>query len=222
MSIALLSYQSGLLLRSQRWLAPVVLYAASLAVGVQQGQPVLDSLGYAAALLLPVGAWLVRMCVSNEPPAARSCTAAATAPWRAHLASLVTGFLATVVIGAAATAVVALISDGASTDHRTRVAVPPAAGAGFLAVLVCALVGAGAGALTTWPAVRSTGFGVASMLLCAVLALVAPVSPANAAVSSLITGSQDGVIPVPLLPLAGAAALAAVCAAAACSLSSRR
>ncbi|MBO1335552.1 ABC transporter [Streptomyces sp. VRA16 Mangrove soil] len=222
MSGALLAYQSGLLLRSQRWLAPVVLYAAFVGVGVQSGQPVLDSLGYAAAFLLPVGSWLVRICVSNEPPAARSCTAAATGPWRAHLASLVTGFLATAVIGTVTTGVVALISDAASTDHRVKLAVLPAVGAGFLAMLVCALVGAAVGAVTVRPVVRATGPGVAAMLLCALLALVAPGSPARAAVTALITGSQDGVIRLPLLPLVGAVALAAVCGAAACRLSGRR
>ncbi|OSC46386.1 ABC transporter, partial [Streptomyces sp. 4F] len=46
---ALFRYQAALLLRSQRWLPPVVLYAAVLAVGVQGGQPVLDSLGWTAA-----------------------------------------------------------------------------------------------------------------------------------------------------------------------------
>ncbi|MEV5612636.1 ABC transporter [Streptomyces sp. NPDC052225] len=222
MTTALLAYQSALLLRSQRWLAPVVLYAAFVAIGVQGGQPVLDSLGYAAASLLPVGAWLVRICVSNEPPAARGCTAAATAPWRAHLASLVTGFLATAVLGAVATVVVALISDGASTNHELKVAVVPAAGAGLLAMLVCALVGAAVGAVTTWPVLRAPGLGIAALLLCALLALVVPGSPASAAVTALIEGSQRGAIPLPLLPLAASALLAAACGAAACHLSSRR
>ncbi|MDF3149077.1 ABC transporter, partial [Streptomyces sp. T21Q-yed] len=74
---ALLRYQAALLARSQRWLPPFILYAVFLGVGVQSGQPVLDSLGYAAAALLPVAAWLVRICVTNEPPAARSCVSAA-------------------------------------------------------------------------------------------------------------------------------------------------
>ncbi|CAM5477686.1 hypothetical protein SALBM135S_01217 [Streptomyces alboniger] len=43
---------------------------------MQSGQPVLDSLAYAAAALLPVAAWLVRICAGNEPVAARACTAA--------------------------------------------------------------------------------------------------------------------------------------------------
>ncbi|WP_306318298.1 MULTISPECIES: ABC transporter [unclassified Streptomyces] len=219
---ALLAYQSALLLRSQRWLAPVVLYAAFAAVGVQVGQPVLDSLGYVAAALLPVGAWLVRICVTNEPPAARSCTAAATAPWRAHLASLAAGFLATVAVGAVATTVVVLISDGVSTDRQVPVATGSAAVAGLLAVLVCALVGAAVGAVTTWPVVRGRGFGLAALVLCALVALIAPGSPAKSTVSGLVTGSQDGAVPVLLLPLAGAVLLAGACASAACALASRR
>ncbi|WJV45541.1 hypothetical protein [Streptomyces flavofungini] len=50
--IALLRYQTALLLRSQRWLAPVVLYAAFLAVGVQGGQPVLDLTTFLATAVL--------------------------------------------------------------------------------------------------------------------------------------------------------------------------
>lgn len=68
---ALLRYQAALLVRAQRWLPPFILYAAFLAVGVRSGQPVLDSLGYAAAALLPVAAWLTRICAEGEPPAAR-------------------------------------------------------------------------------------------------------------------------------------------------------
>ncbi|MYS12298.1 ABC transporter, partial [Streptomyces sp. SID6041] len=74
---ALLRYQTGLLLRSQRWLAPLLLYAAVLGVGVQAGEPVLGALGLAAGALLPVTAWSVRVCVTQEPPAARNVVAAA-------------------------------------------------------------------------------------------------------------------------------------------------
>ncbi|NUS56783.1 MAG: ABC transporter, partial [Streptomycetaceae bacterium] len=54
------------------------------------------------------------------------------------------------------------------------------------------------------------------------LSVVATGSPAQAAVSGLVTGSQSGTIPVPLLPAAGAAVLAVVATAVACALSSRR
>ncbi|MFG2498101.1 ABC transporter [Streptomyces sp. NPDC048441] len=219
---ALLHYQSALLLRSQRWLAPVILYAAFLAVGVQSGQPVLDSLAYAAAALLPVAAWLVRICVTNEPPAARSCAAAAVGPWRAHLACLLSACFAAIVLGAVATAVVAMISDAASTDHRTAVNRIAASGAGLLAMLVSAFLGTAIGAVTSWPLLRSPGRAIGVLLLAALLALVTTGSPAKAALTGLVTGSRDGVVPVPLLPVAGAAVLALAAVGAACGMASRR
>ncbi|MER6043732.1 ABC transporter, partial [Streptomyces sp. NPDC001856] len=91
---ALLRYRAALLVRSQRWLPPFLLYAVFLGVGVQSGQPVLDSLGYAAAALLPVAAWLVRICVTDEPPAARTVVAAAAGPARAHLAAVLVALTA--------------------------------------------------------------------------------------------------------------------------------
>jgi hypothetical protein len=222
MTTALLRYQTALLLRSQRWLPPVILYAAFLGIGVQSGQPILDSLGYAAAALLPVAAWLVRICVTVEPPAARACVAAAAGPGRAHLARLLVALTGSVVLGVAATVVVALISAPVGTDQRTRVPVLPAAAAGLLAALVCALLGTAVGALTNWPVLRSPGRAVPAMLLAALLSAVATGSPAQAAVSGLVAGSQSGTVPVPLLSLAAAAVIAAGATAAACALTSRR
>ncbi|MFG2474595.1 ABC transporter [Streptomyces fagopyri] len=219
---ALLRYQTALLLRSQRWLPPFVLYAAFLGIGVQSGQPVLDSLGYAAAAVLPVAAWLVRVCATNEPPAARGCTSAAAGPGRAHLACLLVALATAVLIGAAATLVVTLISDPTSTDHQKRVPVLAAAGAGLLVALVCALLGTAVGALTTWPLLRTPGRAVPAMLLVILFALVAPGSPAQAALTDLVSGSRTGTVPAPLLPLAGATLLAAAAVAAACALTSRR
>ncbi|MFJ6900512.1 ABC transporter [Streptomyces hokutonensis] len=219
---ALLRYQAALLLRSQRWLPPVILYAAFLGIGVQGGQPVLDSLGYTAAALLPVAAWLVRICTTNEPPAARSCVAAAVGPARAHLACLQVALGTAATFGTAATLVVTLISDPASADHRTRIPLLAAGTAGLLAVLVCALLGTAVGALTNWPLLRSPGRAVPAMLLAALLSVVVTGSPAQAAVSGLVTGSQSGTVPVPLLPLAGAALVTAAVTAATCALTSRR
>lgn len=219
---ALLRYQAALLLRSQRWLPPVVLYAAALGIGVQGGQPVLDSLGWAAAVLLPVAAWLVRICVTGEPPAARSCVSAARGPARAHLSAVLVALAAATVLGAVATVVVALISDPVSTGHDTRVPLLPAGGAGLLAALVCALLGTAVGALTAWPVLRSPGRAVPALLLAALLALVASGSPARAAVSGLVTGSKSGTVTMPWLPLAVAALVAAAAVAGACALSSRR
>lgn len=219
---ALLRYQAALLVRSQRWLPPFILYAVFLGVGVQSGQPILDSLGYAAAALLPVAAWLVRICVSNEPPAARACVSAAVGPGRAHLASLLVALAGAALLGTVTTLVVTLISDPVSADHQTPVPRFPAGAAGLLATLACALLGTAVGALTTWPLLRSPGRAVPAMLLAALLTTVTTGSPAQAAVQGLVTGSREGTAPLPLLPLAAAALLTAGATAVACVLTSRR
>ncbi|MFI6035446.1 ABC transporter [Streptomyces sp. NPDC051315] len=219
---ALLRYQAALLLRSQRWLPPFLLYAVFLGVSVQGGQPVLDSLGYAAAALLPVAAWLVRICVTQEPPAARTVVAAAAGPVRAHLAAVLAGLGAAVVSGTAATTVVTLISAPVSADHQQRIPLPEACAAGLLAALTCALLGTAVGALTAWPVLRSPGRAVPALLLSALLALVVAGSPAQAAVSGLVTGSHSATVRPPLLPLAAAVLLTAAAVAVACVLTSRR
>ncbi|GAA1069145.1 hypothetical protein GCM10009647_091260 [Streptomyces sanglieri] len=210
---ALLRYQTALLVRSQRWLAPVLLYAAFIAIGVQWGQPVLDSLGYTAAGLLPVTAWLVQLCAGQEPPAARTVTAAAAGPARAHLAALLAGLGCAGLLGAAATLIVLLISKPASADSSVRVPLLPAGIAGLLAVACCVLLGAVIGALCTRPLLHRRGWSVAATVLLALPALVTGGSPANAAVTGLVTGSRTGTVHLPVLPLVAATALAVAAAA---------
>ncbi|WP_069867162.1 ABC transporter [Streptomyces malaysiensis] len=220
--IALLRYQAALLVRSHRWLPPLLLYGAFLGIGVQTGQPILDSLGYAAAALLPVAAWLVRVGVTQEPAAARDCAAAAVGPGRVHLASVLTGLGAALVLGTAGTVFVAAVSDPHTADHRQEVPVPEATVAGLLAAVACALLGTAVGALCNRPLLRRPGWAIPSTMLAALLVSVAGASPANAAVSGLVDGSHSGAVPMPLLPLALTGAAAAGATALACVLSSRR
>ncbi|MGC5004130.1 ABC transporter [Streptomyces sp. NBC_00353] len=220
---ALIRYQAALLLRSQRWLAPVLLYAVFLAVGVRSGQPVLDSLGYAAAALLPVTAWLVQLCATQEPPAARTVAAAAvTGQPKVHLASLLTAVGCAGLLGTAATAIVLLISDPANADHTVRVPLLPAGLAGLLATACCALLGAAVGALCTRPVLHRRGWSVAATALAALLSLVTSGSPAKYAVTGLVTGSLTGAVHIPVLPLICAAAVAAAVGTVVCRLTSLR
>lgn len=219
---ALLRYQAALLARSQRWVPPIVLYGAFMGIGVMAGQPILDSLGYAAGALLPIAAWLVRVCVGNEPPAARNCSAAATSPARVHLGAVLTGLSAAAVLGVAGALFVTLISDPRTSDQRIDVARPDAMSAGLLAALTCALLGTAVGALCSRPLLLSNGWGIQATAVASLLVLVVQVSPANAAVSDLVGGSHTGTVTLPLLPLAATAAAAAGATALACALSSRR
>lgn len=219
---ALIRYQAALLLRSQRWLAPVLLYAVLLAVGVQSGQPVLDSLGYAAAALLPVTAWLVQLCATQEPPAARTVAAAVAGQPKVHLASLLTAVGCVGILGTAATAIVLLISDPANADHTVRVPLLLAGLAGLLAAACCALLGAAVGALCTRPVLHRRGWSIAATALAALLSLVTTGSPAKYAVTGLVTGSVTGAVHIPVVPLICAAAVAAAVGTVVCKLTSLR
>ncbi|MEU6346640.1 ABC transporter [Streptomyces sp. NPDC046977] len=220
---ALLRYRTALLLRSYRWLPPLLLYAAVLAIGLTAGpQPLLDSLGWNAAALLPAAAWLVRVCVTVEPPAARACVAAASGPARAHLAGMLAALMCSALTGAVGIGVVLWVADPHTTDHLKAVPVGPAAVSGALAVLVSALLGTGVGAVTNPPVLLRPGWAVPVTMGAAVAVLVAGGSPANAAVRGLVVASHTGRIPYPLLSLLSAAVLAAGAAAVAGLLSSRR
>ncbi|MFI2299423.1 ABC transporter [Actinacidiphila glaucinigra] len=220
---ATLHYRTALLLRSFRWLPPLLLHLAVMGIGLAGGpQPLLDSLGWSAAALLPAAAWLVRVSVTAEPPAARACVAAATGPGRAHTAGVLAALLCSVVLGAVSTAVVVAIADPHTTDHLKAVPVVPAAAAGLLAALVTALLGTAVGALSNAPVLLRPGWAVPVTALTAVLVLVAAGSPANAAVTGLVTGSRTGAVPFPLVPLLAAALAACGATWLAATLSARR
>jgi ABC-type Mn2+/Zn2+ transport system ATPase subunit len=216
---ALLRYQAELVLRSHRWLPPFLFYGAVMAIGIAGGQPLLGSLGYAAALLLPVAAWTVRVCVTTEPPAARACVASAVGTRRAQAGALLTALLATAAVGATGTLLVAAVSGAHSDDERTAVPVGAALLAGLMAAAVSALLGTAVGALTNPPLVRAGGWSVLATAIAAGAALIATGSPAQAAVTGLVKGSRTGAVHYPVLALALAliAAAAAMAASAACS-----
>ncbi|WP_431966944.1 ABC transporter [Actinacidiphila sp. bgisy160] len=220
---ATLHYRTALLLRSFRWLPPLLLYVAVMGIGLAGGpRPLLDCLGWAAAALLPAAAWLVRVSVTAEPSAGRACVAAATGPGRAHTAGVLAALLCSVVLGTAGTAVVLGIADPHTTDRLKAIPVFTAAVAGLLAALVTALLGTAVGALTNPPVLLRPGWAVPVTALTAVVVLVAAGSPANAAVTGLVTGSRTGAVPFPLLPLLLAALAAAGATWLAATLSARR
>jgi hypothetical protein len=220
--IALVRYQFALLLRSHRWLPPLLLYVAVMGIGAAQGgQPLLDSLGWAAAGLLPSAAWTVRICVTGEPPAARACVAAASGPGRAHLAAVLAALAFSALLGASGALLVTGIADPHTADHLTYIPRGPAAVAGLAAVAVSALTGTAVGVLTGPPVLRRAGWSILATALSAVLVLVTSGSPANAAVTGLVTGSRTGAVDFPLLPLVAAGGVAALATALACRLAGR-
>ncbi|MFJ6212606.1 ABC transporter [Streptomyces sp. NPDC092296] len=217
---ALLRYELEFLVRSRRWLPPFLVYALVMGIGVESGQPVLDSLGFGAALLVPVTAWYARCCLTAEPAAARACVAAVVGPRRVQLAQLLAALVAGVVLAVLGIAGVWLLGGPPASGGRP-VGAGPVLVAGVLGSLAAVLTGLGAGALCNRPVLRSPAYGIPLSLGLSVALLVATGSPANAAIRALVAGASTGRLGQPVLPLLGAAVFAAAAVWVAVALAGR-
>jgi hypothetical protein len=127
-------------------------------------------------MLVPVVAWLTRSALIAEPAAARECVAVAAGPHRAHLAALATAPGGGVILALAGTGY-----------ELARCPAPPASAlagvlaAGALTTGICLLVGSAVGTLCNPPLVRHRAAAFLGTTGAVVVALVAGVSPANAA-----------------------------------------
>lgn len=86
---ALLRYQSAILLRSHRWIFPLIGYGLLIAVGAAGSSSLAETLDWSGAMLVPVVAFLTRGMLTAEPDAARACVCAAGGLVRAQLATLI-------------------------------------------------------------------------------------------------------------------------------------
>jgi hypothetical protein len=195
---ALLRYQTAILLRSHRWIFPLIAYGLLIAVGAAGSTSLAETLDWSGAMLVPVVAFLTMGMLTAEPDAARACVAAAAGPVRAQLATLLVPLGAGAVLGLAATIFGVLTAEAATTAPEpglpakvTAVADHPGIVAGGLLIaLVCLLVGSAVGALCNPPLLRHRAAAMLSTLAAIILSLAAGVSPANAAISH--TTAQSG------------------------------
>ena len=217
---ALLRYQAAILLRSHRWIFPLIAYGLLIAVGAAGSTSLAETLDWSGAMLVPVVAFLTRAMLTAEPDAARACVAAAAGPVRAQLAILIVPLGGGAVLGGAAVVFDVLTAEAASRAPGSGLAGkvtaaadhPGIVGAGLLIALVCLLVGSAAGALCNPPLLRHRAAAMLSTLAAVIVALAAGVSPASAAISHTAAAATS-----PLAaswpgtgPLIGAACLLAV------------
>ena len=217
--IALLRYQTAILLRSHRWIFPLIAYGLLVAGGnatgatspatsatllATQSTQLAQGLAWSAAMLVPVVAFLTRSMLTAEPDAARACVAAAAGPARAQLAALLTALGGGIVLGVAGACVTVLITGTA----QAAAAHPEIFAAGLLTAVVCLLVGSAVGALCNPPLLRHPGAAMLATLAAAIFALASDVSPAGAAVRH--GGTSHGVLGPGPVPLLAAACLLAV------------
>jgi hypothetical protein len=213
--IALAGYQLSLLLRSYRWIPPVVLFVLGViglgGATLPNGAGLSEGLAWSALMLVPVEAWLTRSMLTAEPPAARACVAAAGGPRPTQLAALI----AAAVVGSALGllgVVWELASLGVPRSALSNSieigALVSAVDGGLAAALVCLLVGSAVAALLNPPVVRRPAAAMLATTGAVVLALAWNGSPANAAVRSVGYGAEEQTWP------AGVALVSAVVLAA--------
>ncbi|WP_405021270.1 hypothetical protein OHV05_34565 [Kitasatospora sp. NBC_00070] len=202
---ALLRYHGVLLLRSQRWLPPVLLYAALVVISLDGQSQLGSQLGWNAAMLVPTLAWLTRAQLTAEPPAARACLAAATGARRPQYAALAVPLAVGLLL-------VLLAAAGSLLTCPVPVGVPVVAvfGDGLAVGLICSLTGSALGAVCTPPLVRTTAGGVGALVIGSTMLLVLSASPANAAVREVFSSGRTGVR-FPMLPLLAALPLVLAC-----------
>ncbi|HEY6786283.1 MAG TPA: hypothetical protein VI365_03130 [Trebonia sp.] len=232
--IALLRYQAAILLRSHRWIFPLIAYGLLVAVGGEGSTPLAEGLGWSAAMLVPVVALLTRSMLTAEPDAARAVVAAAAGPARAQLAALATALGFGAVLGLAGAAFDVLASEsvarhpagGALAKVTALTADPAVLVAGLAIALVCLLVGSAVGTLCNPPLLRHPAASLMSTLAVVVLALVSGVSPAAAALKDTAPQADQAALSVPhwpgVVPLVAAAGLLAVTWTASVLVASRR
>ena len=161
--IALLRYETAILLRSHRWVFPLIAYGALILTGAAGGAPVgppwlslADGLDWSAAMLIPVLAFLTRSMLTAEPDASRACVCAATSPVRTQLATLLAALGGGVVLGVVGACFEVLLnppvtgrSGGLLGNVGAAIAHPVTLAAGLAMTAVCLLVGSAVGRCAT-------------------------------------------------------------------------
>ena len=188
---ALIRYQAAILLRSHRWVLPLIAYGLLIMVGFASTTPLAEGMDWSAAMLVPVVALLTRSMLTAEPDAARACAAAAAGPVRAQLAALLTALGGGIVL-AIAGACFEVLTDQSVAKHplpgviskvEATVAHPQILAAGLGTAVVCLLVASAVGALCNPPLLRHPGLALLGTLAAVVFALASGISPASAALT---------------------------------------
>lgn len=191
--------------RSERFVAPAVLYAGFLAIlfGGAPG-PLPEPWAASALLLYPVGAWLAHAVAETEDDTARTVTlSAAGGPL-----PVAVGVLLAATAGIAALGLVAVVWGVVATWGT---ATTGGLLAGLLAHLACGITGAAVGTVFARPVFRSQGVAlVAALTFLVVTGTSSWLPPVGTAAASLGSGRGGGLGPFGDLVLAVLVAVAAL------------
>lgn len=190
--VALFRYTLAILLHSQRYLPPVLLYfvVAAAFVHGDPNQPALPIFGVLAAATVVLAAWLTVVLIAAEDPVQRAITVVnAGRSWRVLVAAVSVVLAWCAVLSAVVLAVPVVFG------FRGITGLDVLAGAEGLLTGACA--GTAIGLVTSRLVIRRPGYGLlATLLLLPLFVLVHGIPPVNPVVTLLIhtTSATAGVI----------------------------
>jgi hypothetical protein len=202
--------------RSRRFVAPTLLLVSGVVVlYAQPPNPVLSTAGTAAAYTFPCLCWAVLALLNTQGDADRHVLLVAAGPRAFILGRLLA------VVAYAATLSVLVVAFPVVTGRFETSPTPGEIADCLLATLLCALAGAGLGALFSRPLVRSRTIAVFGLALTALLTVPLNGPPAITTAQALdITDASD--VPVRLGSTFASVGLFALAVAATCALLWRR
>jgi hypothetical protein len=168
--IALVRYVSRETLRSQRWVAPILCFAAIDAIiGTQTGS-VLPSYAICAAVLLFITTWLTVVVINSEDPIQQSITeVCAGCQTKVRVSKLAVSLLIAVILGVLGMVAPTIISNSPTTGEEVI--------AGICAQIITALMGVTFGAICSRPIIRRRSWSVLLGVLLGIATVLIPHGP---------------------------------------------
>ena len=168
--IALVEYVGRDTFRSQRWVAPLLCFAAIDAiVGAQTGS-VLPSYAIGAAALLFIATWLTVVIINNEDPIQQSITeVCAGGQTKVRISKLAVSLLMAITLGILGMIAPTIISSSQTTVKEVI--------AGICAQVITAFMGVTFGAVCSRPIVRRRSWSVLLGVLLGMATVLIPHGP---------------------------------------------
>jgi hypothetical protein len=179
-------------LRSQRWVAPLVCFAAVDAIIGTHSGSVLPSYAITGTALLFVALWLTVVIVNNEDPIQQTITeVCAGSADKVRLSKLAVSFGFAVIIGVLGMIAPTILAD----SGRTLAAVA----AGVCAQIITALIGVTFGSLCSRPIVRRRSWSVLLGIVLGMATVVIPYGPPTRQILVLFNETGRFALGVPVL-----------------------
>ncbi|HEX3425727.1 MAG TPA: hypothetical protein VHT30_06320 [Acidimicrobiales bacterium] len=171
---AIVRYVASDAIRSQRWVAPVVVFAAFVAIANSNAGPMLTTYADTVAVLFPIAIWLSWAILGAEDPVQVEVSIVTVgSDIRYRVGKLLTCLVGGAILSAVAVAVPVAVAIPSATGGR---GIATDAVAGLFAHLFVVLFAVGVGALTSRPVIRRSGWA----FYAAILVIVADIALAHA------------------------------------------